>query len=90
MLESDLAGDRGRVDRVRPIERLRHEGEDFPHAPRARDCVLQLSRRVRDRRERAVHRGQIGDHHQQPADGEVTPKDVQPADSEHDGGATQA
>ena len=82
-VEADIASDGRRLDRVRAVDRLRHLREHRPHPFGAGERALQLSRRVRDRRQRSVHRTEIGDDDRQVADRHLPAHHVHAADDQH-------
>ena len=82
-LELDIARDRRGFNGIRRVDGFRRQREHRADAAGAGDRSLQLSRGVRDRRQRAIHHAQIRDDHRQLADGELVAHDMQAADDEN-------
>ena len=80
ILEADLAGDPGCVDRIRRVDGLRQRREHRPDALRAGDGPLQPAGRMRDLGQRAVHGAEIGDDHRQLAQAHAALQHVRAAD----------
>ena len=80
ILEADLAGDPGCVDRIRRVDGLRQRREHRPDALRAGEGPLQPAGRVSDLGQRAVHGAEIGDDHRQLAQAHAALQHVRAAD----------
>ena len=89
VVEHHVPGDARGVQRALLLQDFRREGEHLAHAARAHTGLLQRAGGVRDRRQRAVDRSQVGDHHEQAAQRERAVQHVQPADDEDQRGAGQ-
>ena len=89
VLEDHVSGDAGRVDGSLGIQHLGCEREHLAHAARAHPCLLQRPGRVGDRRQRPIHRREVGHDHEQAAQRERPVQHVQAADDQHQRGAGQ-
>ena len=83
-LEPDVAFHGVGVDRSGRVDGFRDHREHRAHAPGAGNRTLKLAGRVRDRRERPVHRAQIGDDDEQVANRHLALQHVHAADRQHE------
>jgi hypothetical protein len=85
-LETDIAFDRRRLDRVRRVDRFRHQPEHLAHALGAGNRTLQLTGRVSDGGQRSVDGAEIVDDDVQVADAERPGHDEPAADDDDERG----
>ena len=83
-LEPDVAFHGVGVDRSGRVDGFRDHREHRAHAPGAGNRTLKLAGRVRDRRERPVHRAQVGDDDEQVANRHLALQHVHAADRQHE------
>ena len=87
VLDAQVAGQPAGIRRAGPIVHLAPGLEDLEHAPGAAGGALRGRRGVHQRLERAVERGQVGEEHQDAADGEPAVEHALRAQPDDRGGA---